>query len=187
MNAESISGTSNLLLTGTSGVGKSTLLRKLCGDLGGFVVHGFISDVIFENDQRVGWRLKSLSGGNGGDGYDGGVLAHVGVPSDHRMGRYGVDMGLFENIASRELRWDDQADLYIIDEVGIIASWSSAFQTAFDRLLDAPTPVIAIIRQKPTDYGERVRHRADVECLELREDNRATVEAFITAWVAKGR
>ncbi len=111
---------SNLLLTGMSGVGKSTLFRKIATKLSGRTIQGFVSEVIQEGNQRKGWRLDAFDG-------DGGVLAHVDLESRYHMGKYGVDMSLFERLVASQLVRDDKIDLYLVDEIGIIAPWSQCF------------------------------------------------------------
>ena len=74
-----------------------------------------------------------------------------------------------------------------MDEIGLIASWSAAIQIALDTVLDGSVPVLAILRQKPTDYTERVRGRADVTVVSMDEGNRTEVEMCVRSWVAAKR
>jgi nucleoside-triphosphatase THEP1 len=52
-----------------------------------------------------------------GLGGDTSMLAQAGLRSEHRVGRYGVDLGGFERIVHIEL-WKpaDEVDLFVIDE-----------------------------------------------------------------------
>lgn len=74
-----------------------------------------------------------------------------------------------------------------MDEIGLIASWSTAVQIALDTVLDGSIPVLAILRQKPTDYTERVRGRADVTIVSMDTNNRMEVEGRVWSWVAATR
>ena len=168
----------NLLLTGVSGVGKSTLLKEIGKKLEGAEVRGFFSDAIWEGDLRKGWRLDTFDGA-------GGVLAHTHIQSPHHMGRYGVDMTLFERLVDSQLQLDSEVDVYLVDEIGLIASWSPKFVAAVDTLLDSPEKVVAVIRVSGGGYVRQVKARHDVEVWEITYENRERMLDKVLAWIAK--
>jgi nucleoside-triphosphatase len=170
----------NLLLTGVSGVGKSTLIRKIATTLSGRPMQGFVSAVIQEGNQRKGWRLDTFDG-------HGGILAHVDLPSDYHMGQYGVDMALFERLVASQLVQDDKVELYLLDEIGIIAPWSQCFITTMNALLDADQKVIAVIRRRGTGYIQQVKDRPDVELWEVTRDNRDRLLTDVLGWIDRSR
>ena len=116
-----MSVSSNLLLTGPSGIGKSTLLAMIPS------------------------RLPQGEGG---------VLAHLEIESDYRLGRYGVDMQLFHRIMMPQLQVDAAVDLYLIDEVAAIASWSAQFMEALDAF---STPIDSSLRSSGSIHVIRIR------------------------------
>ena len=97
--------------------------------------------MIWEGNERKGWRLDAFDG-------DGGVLAHLDMQSEYRMGNYGVNIALFERLVDSQLKLDAQADIYLVDEIGIIALWSPKFVNSMTELLDSPKKVVAIVRQR---------------------------------------
>lgn len=173
-----VSGMTNLLLTGDSGVGKSTLLYNIAQNLEHKTIQGTYSTVIYEGNQRVGWHLHNYQN-------EGGTLAHVQIQSDHKMGPYGVDMELFHHIMMPQLTLDHNVDLYFIDEIGILASWSKQFMDAMNTLLDSDQKVIAIIRKKPGSYTDGIKQRSDITQLEMTQDNRDQISFYVLDWIKK--
>ena len=167
---------SNLLLTGVSGVGKSTLVSKLARELKGREIRGFFSEVIYKGDKRLGWRMENFAG-------EGGLLAHIDIESEYHMGRYGVDMELFHWIMTPQLQINEDVYVYLIDEIGIIAPWSSAFINAMDKLLDSDRKVVAVIRRKSDEYVDRVKGRDDVELWEVTPENRDVMLNKVLFWI----
>jgi nucleoside-triphosphatase len=170
----------NLLLTGVSGVGKSTLIRKIATTLAGRRIQGFVSAVMQEGHQRKGWRLDASDG-------NGGILAHVELPSAYHMGQYGVDMALFERLVASQLVQDDTVELYLVDEIGIISAWSQGFITAMNALLDAEQKVIAVVRRRGTGYIQQVKERSDVALWEVTRDNRDRMLTDVLGWIDRYR
>jgi nucleoside-triphosphatase len=132
----------NLLLTGPPGCGKTTVVVRLIGRLAGLRLGGFYTQELRERGRRVGFEAVGLSGGRA-------VLAHVRSRSRRRVGRYGVDPERFQPLVEAELgRREDEADVYLIDEIGKMELLCPAFVGAVPRLLDAPVPVVATVALK---------------------------------------
>ncbi len=168
----------NLLLTGASGVGKSALLKKVGYRLKDRKIRGFFSEAIWEGGRRKGWRLDTFAG-------DGGTLAHVDIHSPHNMGGYGVDMALFDRLVESQLRLCSEVDVYLVDEIGIIAPWSTKFVLAMNALLDSSETVVAVIRAKGSGYVRQVKDRTDVEIWEVTGKNSEQMLDEILDWIAK--
>jgi nucleoside-triphosphatase THEP1 len=84
----------NILITGVPGCGKTTLFRRLVQELMGFQPVGFYTKEIRESVVRKGFELTSFDGMNG-------LLAHVDLSSNFKVGRYAVDVAGFENFIGR--------------------------------------------------------------------------------------
>ena len=166
----------NLLLTGSSGVGKSTLLKSVGQQLKGYKVKGFFGDMNWEDNERKGWRLDTFDG-------DGGVLAHLDMNSEYRMGKYGVNMALFEHLVDSQLKLSGEANIYLVDEIGIIALWSPEFVTSMSELLDSSKRVVAIVRQRGDGFVQDVKDRSDVEIWEVTRENREEVRMRTLSWI----
>ena len=134
--------------------------------------------MIWEGGQRIGWRLNTFAG-------DGGTLAHVDIHSQYNMGGYGVDMVLFNRLVDSQLQLGSEVDVYLIDEIGIIATWSTKFVSAMNTLLDLSRTVVAIIRADGGGYVRQVKDRTDVEIWEVTQGNREQMLDEILTWTAK--
>jgi len=99
----------HILLTGLPGIGKTTVIRRVVERLTDKTVAGFFTEEIREAGQRRGFRIATFSGGSG-------VLAHVNLKTNHRVGRYHVDVSGFERLVLPELR--RPCDIVLIDEIG---------------------------------------------------------------------
>ena len=65
-----------------------------------------------EHGQRIGFEAVGLGGAIV-------MLVHVDFCSEHRVGRYGVDVGGFGKIIRIELgKPPDKVDVFVIDETG---------------------------------------------------------------------
>lgn len=132
--------------------------------------------MIWEGDKRKGWRLDTFDG-------DGGVLAHLDMQSEYRMGKYGVNMALFERLVDSQLKLGDQADIYLVDEIGIVALWSPKFVNSMTELLDSPKKVVAIVRQRGGGFIQEVKNRPDVEVWEVTRENREELRVRTLRWI----
>lgn len=172
-------GARHLLLTGPSGVGKSTLLARVDARLPELAIsaRGTTSRVIVDGGERAGWTLHDLTG-------EGGILAHRDLASPHRLGRYGVDMACFHRVVLPQLVLDSPADVHLIDEIGAIAPWSEAFMAAMDRLLDSGRPVVAIVgRNVRHAYPGTILARGDCAVWAVTEANRDELVDEVVAWI----
>ncbi len=165
-----------LLLTGASGVGKSTLLRRLAGALGGRRIAGFTSEEIRVGGRRQGFRVETLDG-------DGAVLAHTDIRSPHRVGKYGVDVEAFERLADPVLRPSDGVDVYLIDEIGPMECLSPRFVSAVRDLLASDATIVATIHRSRSGFVGWVKGRPEVELWEVTRENRERLLAAVVDWL----
>ena len=79
----------NILITGRPGIGKTTLVKKLCEIFKEFNPAGFYTSEIIEEGVRTGFELISLYG-------DTTVLSHVNLKTKYVVGKYKVDIKGFK-------------------------------------------------------------------------------------------
>lgn len=169
--------TVRLLVRGRPGAGKTTFARRLVRLLGdaGIPVTGFTTEEIREGGQRVGFTVESVAGQRG-------VLAHVTLPGPPRVGKYGVDVSVFERVALPALT-APPSGVVVIDELGKMELASAAFRDAVSALFDRDVPVVATVHVFRHPFTDALRRRRDVETYEVTRENRDALPARLAALV----
>ena len=107
-----------------------------------------------------------------------GVLAHQDFQTDVRVGRYGVDVSAFEQVALPALRRaKDSGGVAIIDELGRMELASAPFVEAMDALFAGSLPIVATVHVFEHPVTDALKRRADVERIVVTEANRDAVPA----------
>src|SRR5262245_37210227 len=144
-----------LLLTGPPGVGKTTVLRKIAQALGGRRLGGFYTEEIRVEGSRRGFTAVTFDGRRQD-------LAGADIGRQARVGRYGVDLAVLDELAERALALKPAAEIYLVDEIGKMECLSVRFVAAMGRLLDAGRPVVATIAERGGGFIAEVKARPDV-------------------------
>lgn len=168
--------THGLLLTGRPGVGKTTLLTRVAGSLGERRIGGFYTEEIREGAERRGFRLVTFDGRQG-------IMAHVDVRGGDRVGRYGVDVSLVDELSASALAPNGAVDVYLVDEIGKMECLSRGFIAAMRDLLDSAKPVIATVGERGGGFIAEVKRRPDAELWRVTPDNRDTLPGRVRAWL----
>ncbi len=167
--------TTNLLLTGHPGIGKTTLVKRLIEQLGHLALSGFYTEEIRTRGQRVGFRAVALNGTSG-------VFAHrdFQTRSPHRLGRYGVHTRMLDNLILPHLDWKrKRPDLMVVDEIAKMELLSQPLREAILDLLDSPCPVLGTISLHGAGVLKRIRDREDVRLVKLTRKNRSVLHGEI--------
>ncbi len=167
-----LSQAKNILLTGRPRVGKSTIIKGVVERLrsaGYKNIGGFFTSEMSRDGQRIGFSINTLNGRVG-------RLAEVGFESPYRLGRYGIDMKSFEDIALTALEDAIKTGgLIVIDEIGYMELKSPRFRGLVVKAMDSPPFVLATIMRNKFDFPDRIKARGDVEIITVRVDNRDAV------------
>jgi nucleoside-triphosphatase len=166
----------NILLTGPPGCGKTTLFKRLAKELRHFQPVGFYTQEIREEGVRKGFGLTSLDGQKG-------LLAHVDLSSDFRVGRYGVDVAGFEGFIRRIPFSGETTKLVMIDEIGKMECFSKEFQRLIIEILDSEKLFIAAIALKGTGPIAKIKKRADIRLFEISRQNQDTIISLVLSLV----
>ena len=160
------------LITGKPGVGKTTLIRKVVGQLPVIPMAGFYTAEIRSGGYRTGFELRGLNG-------DTRTLAHVAMASRHRVGRYGVDTAGFNAFLQAQDLLNPRTALIVIDEIGKMELYSERFRLLIRRVLETDKMLLASIALHGKGLIQEVKRRPDVRLLEVTPGNRAHLLAAI--------
>lgn len=167
----------HVLITGQPGVGKTTLVKKVCDKLeeGNLECQGFYTEEKREDGQRIGFDVVTFDGNRG-------PLARV-VDRDnpaagrsYMVGRYNVRLQSFEQVAlpALAIKPEEYTRVIVIDEIGKMELFSRSFtQTVKDILKHPKTTVLATIPVKANPFVEEIRNRDDVEIFTVTKENRS--------------
>jgi nucleoside-triphosphatase len=177
MNSRSASCLNKLLLNGSPGCGKTTVLERVVEQLSDLRLAGFLTMELREHGQRVGFEGIGLGGGRA-------ILAHIRFRSPVSVGRYGVEPERLVPLIEEELvRPPGSVDAFLIDEIGKMECHCPQFVTTMRRLLGEPIPVVATVAIRGGGFISEVKTRADVQIVEVIQADRQALPAQIAAWV----
>lgn len=169
--------TTNILLTGRPGSGKTTLIQRVLANVMQ-QAGGFYTREVAPGGVRQGFEMVTLGG-------ESGILAHEDISGPPRVSKYGVDVAALESVGVASIRRAlEHGALVVIDEIGPMELYSDAFKQAVLDALDGDAVVLGTIVQRSTPFGDRVKARSDVAIIEVRRDNRNALEQEITARLA---
>lgn len=144
-------------------MGKSTVIRAVAKRFQGRNLAGFITDEIRAGGRRVGFVLWTFDGTER-------TLAHVNIRSDHRVGRYGVDVSALDETARSAMQ--PGRELYLVDEIGKMECFSDRFVEAIKVLMDSGDPVVATVALRGRGFIAEVKQRPGAELWEVTRANR---------------
>lgn len=166
----------NVLVTGRPGVGKTSVVEAIAREFPQ-VAGGFTTSEIRERGVRKGFRVNTLDGKSA-------LLSHVNFPGSVRVGKYGIDVPAFEQLALPTL---EDAILHsrvvVIDEIGKMELASMLFCDVVQKALNSPAIVLATVMERPHPVADQIKRRADVVVFELTVENRHQLPGTITAMI----
>ncbi len=169
-----------LLLTGRPGVGKTTVIRKIAASLSEWRLAGFYTDEIRVAGQRQGFCAVTLDGPER-------IMARHDIRGPHRVGKYGVDVSVIDQLASSVLGLNPAVDLYVIDEIGRMECLSQRFIAAMRALLESRTLVVATIAQRGGGFIAEAKQTKGAELWEVTHGNRDALADRAAAWLRAAR
>lgn len=159
-----------LLITGSPGVGKTTLLLKVVEALKtkGYSAGGMVSREVRSRGTRVGFEILDLASGRRG------WLAHVNQKTGPQVGKYRVNLEELNSIGVEAiLKAIKESAVVAIDEIGPMELFSEKFRQAVLEAVEGGKLVIAIVHWKAHDkLVEALKRREDAETFTVTFENR---------------
>ncbi|MGA3191820.1 MAG: NTPase [Candidatus Bathyarchaeia archaeon] len=162
-----------LLITGSPGVGKTTLLLKVAETLkaNGYGVGGMISRDVRTSGSRVGFEVTDLNSGNKG------WLASVQQERGPQVGKYRVNVDDLNGIGVKAIvEAVEKLDVVVVDEIGPMELFSVKFREAVKKAVESKKLVVSTIHWKMSgELIDSIKKREDAEIHVLTNENRGRV------------
>ena len=159
-----------MLLTGSPGVGKTTVLAATVEALAkrGFRVGGMISREVRESGVRIGFEMLDLRSSKRG------WLAQAGQKGGPGVGKYCVNLKDLEAIGAVSIiKAVEDCDVVAVDEIGPMELFSRKFREAANMAVQSRKLVLAVVHWKVMDrLVVEVKARIDSEIFVVTYQNR---------------
>jgi nucleoside-triphosphatase len=156
------------LVTGNSGTGKTTVIRKTLSQIQ-IRSGGFYTEEIRLSGIREGFKIITLNGVEA-------ILAHIDLHDRPHIGKYGVNLENLENVAVKSiLEASEEAELVVIDEIGKMEMLSPNFRKAVLRAINSGKRILSSIMLKPHPFADRIKNLPGAQLIEINLNNREHV------------
>lgn len=172
------------LLTGSPGVGKTTLLLKVVEALRakGYSVGGMISREVRSGGTRIGFEILDLNTGKSG------WLAHINQKTGPKVGKYRVNMEDLEKVGVEAiLKAVKECDVIAVDEIGPMELFSEKFRNAVKEAVGSGKLMVGVVHWKARDkIIDNVKKRQDTEIFTVTFENRDKLHVTVVGQILEG-
>jgi nucleoside-triphosphatase len=162
----------NILVTGPPRSGKSTLIVKVVQGINRPAT-GFFTQELREKGRRVGFSITTLQGKIG-------VLAHQGITSTFRVGKYRVNLEDLDQIAVPSMLPSTLDQIVVVDEIGKMECFSRLFKETLLKVLSSDNLVIGSVAMKGDRFIQSIKKRDDVLLISISQNTRdAALKLFL--------
>jgi len=168
-----------IVITGKPAIGKTTLIKKLNEYLKkkGVKTKGFYTEEIREFGERMGFKIRSLDGKEG-------ILAHKSFNTTKRVGKYGVNIKILEEIIG-EYMPPSMDVVYIIDEIGKMELFSPLFKDFIKSIVEGNYFLITTAAISKIPFVDWVKSNPRIQLFQLTKSNREKLLTLIINKIEK--
>lgn len=168
---------SNIFVTGSIHIGKSTVIAKVMSAFPGLKINGFRTVPIFEKKKRNGFVFTSLDGQQQ-------CFAHINLNTSDQYDIYHFDLTVFDELGVKTLENALlTSDLIIMDEIGAMERKAKKFQKALMKCLDSPILVLGAFQKRAKWFEDALLTRHDTKIFPVDETSRNAVPQAIISLI----
>jgi len=166
-----------IAVTGSPGIGKSTLVAKVVQDSKRSVGGVLARDRRYK-DRRIGFELLDLSTGAVG------ILADE-TGSGPQLGKYRVHPEDLDNIGAHAIESALKCDLIVVDEVGPMELSSRRFVSAVENAISSDRPMLVVLHEW-SNHRLAKKIRSTFKVITVTRENRETIAQEISRALFSG-
>lgn len=170
----------SLLLTGSTGIGKTTIIRKVADALGDRA-GGFYTEELLAPGGRHGFKLTTLSGKTV-------PIAHKDLkpPKYPQEGRFGVDTRALEKVGVRALeKAMEENRIVVVDGINLVTLYSKRFLDVLMGGVLGGAHIVGTLMDKSHPEADAFRYISKISIWEVDRRNRDIMHKQVLAWVDK--
>ncbi len=162
-----------ILLTGRPGSGKTTVIKKFVKMFGENVV-GFWTEEIRDphSKKRRGFTISTTDGKSS-------IFACIDILSPYKVGKYGVDLRIFEMTVLPLLKksFEDERKIVVVDEIGKMELLSEEFVHTVELIIfEGRSPFLGTIPSFDVHpLVSRIRRSKDLKLISVEEKRKEEV------------
>jgi nucleoside-triphosphatase len=157
---------SRIAVTGSPGVGKSTMVAKAAAATG-MRVGGVLARDKRYKDRRIGFELLDLASGAVG------MLADE-TGTGPQLGKYRVHPEDLDGIGAKAVEDALKCELIVVDEVGPMELTSHRFISAVEMAIASPLPMLVVLHEW-SNHRLAKKIRSTFKVIAVTRDNRETL------------
>lgn len=149
----------HLFLTGKSEIDKTAFIKRILPEIKN--KRGFFTEEIKEKGEGIGLKIVTLQGKEG-------VFAHKDFLLPFHLGRYGVNVNVFNSFAVAELRevLAGNCEVVVVDEIGKMELFSKELRDVVGEVLEKKT-IMGTMSTADEPFLNYLRRRKDVYIIDV--------------------